>query len=73
MAYSIQIKYSKNDNFKKNVQKTRAFKMEFTDRIVCPSYLINLNDFNMMLISLILLGAVMFWILYKSVEFFDKI
>lgn len=69
----FRIKYFKNDNFKKNVQKTGALKAELADGFVCNLHFINLNRCVMMLVSLILLCVVLFWMLYKSVEFFDKI
>lgn len=70
---TFRIKYFKNDNFKKNIQKTEALSMELADSSLCNFYPINLNYIDMMLVALILLCAVMFWILYKSVDFFDKI
>ncbi|ASK32160.1 hypothetical protein CEY12_19585 [Chryseobacterium sp. T16E-39] len=73
LALGIKNKIFQNDYFKKNIQKTGSFEVELADGVVCTIYPINLNYKDMMLISLVLLCAVMFWLLYKSVEFFDKI
>ena len=66
-------KIFKNDNFRKNVQKTGARFLKPADGLVCNAHSFNLNNKNMMLLGLVLLCAVMFWLLYKSVEFFDRI
>ncbi len=66
-------KIFKNDNFRKNVQKTGACFLKPADGLVCSTHSFNPNDKNMMLSGLVLLCAVMFWLLYKSVEFFDRI
>lgn len=49
------------------------FKAEATYSSLCAVYFINPNCCRMMLLILIVLSAVLFWISYKSVEFFDKI
>ena len=73
LALTVQNKILKNDSFKKNVQKTGAPGIQPADCFVCSLHHSNFNYSGMMTIGLILLCAGMFWLLYKSVEFFDQI
>ncbi len=73
LALRIKNKILNNVNFKKNLKRTRTFEAEPADRFVCSIHPSNPYCCDMMLISLIILCVALFWILYRSVEFFDNI